>query len=256
MVHNFNNFLSSCAIVDDPFTHLYTESFLPECISKCLHDNWPEDVNTFDGRKRLPSVNRHNYDHDIALSDPRIHRSYKDIIESFLNISSYKSQLLSRFSTKIEKYYPGLLEYLDAHPSALVPSVEMGFNIVDHPTIIIPPHLDTTEKIFVGLLYLGEDDLGGDLDLWRWKIPGKRDFITANRVANESENIVLDKTIKYKTNTFIMMLNCLDSLHSVSLRQPGDPYRRFLFFKISLPFRLFPRVGSSSPYWPDTTPSS
>ena len=52
------------------------------------------------------------------------------------------------------------------------------------------------------------------------------------------EHVILEKTINYKSNTFIIFLNSIDSLHGVTPRSETDQYRRMCVFTSKLPFSL------------------
>ena len=52
------------------------------------------------------------------------------------------------------------------------------------------------------------------------------------------EYVKLEKTIKYKPNTFLIFLNSVDSLHGVTPRSVTNYYRRMCVFTSILPFTL------------------
>jgi hypothetical protein len=93
-------------------------------------------------------------------------------------------------------------------------------------------HFDATNALYAGLYYLRDDEddsIGGDLQLWRWK-PG---YSNRKKASEYDENISprhieLVKTIRYEANTFVLLLNGIDSLHSVTRREPTPHTRKFV----------------------------
>ncbi len=107
---------------------------------------------------------------------------------------------------------------------------------------VIGPHLDHYDKIFFGLFYLRqfEDHLenkGGDLVIYKWKKKysnfNKKNIIFAEKWNKMNEHANPIKTIKYKKNRFVLVVNSIDSLHGVTPRKETKFIRQFCYLSIA-----------------------
>ena len=93
-------------------------------------------------------------------------------------------------------------------------------------------HVDAPNALYGGLFYMrdqNDDSVGGDLQFWKWN----RTYSFGKKSGEYREgvlprHITLVKTIPYQSNTLVLFLNSLDSLHSVTVRQPTPHTRKFI----------------------------
>jgi hypothetical protein len=98
------------------------------------------------------------------------------------------------------------------------------------------PHLDNPKELYAGLFYMGTDDDGGNLELYRWK---ERRFHGKLEVHEDCVELV--KTVPYKHNTFVFFINSDKSLHGVTPRKSKN-YRLLVNVMADMREPLF-RVG-------------
>lgn len=129
---------------------------------------------------------------------------------------------------------PGAL-HLDAQVSGNTPAIRPGV-----PRGI---HFDATVALWAGLYYLrGEhdDSIGGNLQLWEWpKSYSFRKKSSLYREGMDPRKVHLLKTIPYRSNTLVFLINSIDSLHSVTERMPTPHTRQFLNFLCDVKGSLF-----------------
>ena len=110
---------------------------------------------------------------------------------------------------------------LDAQIAVNTPALAPG-------TTVRGPHLDRTNKLFVGLLYLrpdNDDSQGGDLELY---VPTAKNPVFAAKRMLPREDVQLVRTIPYRKNSLILFLNTPRSLHGVSPRAVTRHPRYFI----------------------------
>lgn len=93
-------------------------------------------------------------------------------------------------------------------------------------------HFDAPHALYGGLYYLrdeNDDSVGGDLQMWQWNprySNGKKSGEYREDVPRH--HIELVKTIPYESNLLVIFINSIDSLHSVTVRQPTIHTRKFV----------------------------
>jgi hypothetical protein len=104
-------------------------------------------------------------------------------------------------------------------------------------------HFDSPNALYAGLYYLRQvDDCseGGDLQIWHWKTDySDRKKAAAYKEGVATRHVQLFKTVRYQSNTLVFLLNTLDSLHSVTERQPTKSTRQFVNLVCDTPSPLF-----------------
>ena len=93
------------------------------------------------------------------------------------------------------------------------------------------PHLANPIEIFAGLLYFRESSdltLGGDLEIYKWKNPDKKDFF--DKLEIENKYVQKLNEIKYEDNTLVLFLNTIDSIHAVTPREVTSYDRKLVNF--------------------------
>ena len=66
---------------------------------------------------------------------------------------------------------------------------------------------------------------GGDLEVYRWKDPGRKRFVAKQP---DPSAVELVDIVRYKPNTMVLFVNSQDSLHAVSPRLPSGHTRRLV----------------------------
>jgi hypothetical protein len=107
-------------------------------------------------------------------------------------------------------------------------------------------HLDTANRIYSGLFYMRhpeDDSQGGDLQLFRWKDGPVREIDVVELPAERVECVV---TIPYRPNLLVFFPHGIDAIHGVSVRQPTQHFRRYVFFTAELTndWLISPAAGS------------
>jgi hypothetical protein len=89
-------------------------------------------------------------------------------------------------------------------------------------------HLDSTKKIFAGLLYMpppDDDTIGGELEICRWRETPKLQSVFV-----QDHKVDLVDIVKYQANTLLVFINSVDAVHGVTVRQPTPRIRRYINF--------------------------
>ena len=104
-------------------------------------------------------------------------------------------------------------------------------------------HLDHTNKLFSGMLYLrqpDDDSNGGNLNLYKWKDGyTHRDKLKYYKESLDSRHVDFYKQVTYQNNTCIIFLNSIDALHAVTPREITNYQRTFVNFIGELPYDIF-----------------
>ncbi len=225
-----------------PFPHLIIENALPDDYYSLISSKFP--ISYFE---RIKNENENNVRKDLYIDQ---FLNEKDIDIEWKNFISYHSskvflnEIVSIFSKDILNFHKKKLRNTDFLIN-LKTNNRLSTS-VNTPVItsnsVRGAHLDNLNKLFTGLFYMKHDDdisSGGDLELYSWKkkySTAKKRFLSTKDIS--MEYVKLEKTIKYKPNTFLIFLNSLDSLHGVTPRSVTNYYRRMCVFTSILPFTL------------------
>ena len=225
-----------------PFPHLIIENALPEEYYNLISSKFP--INYFESIK---IENENNVRKDLfsnhILNEKNIDKEWVNFIsyhssKDFLNeiVPFFSSEILNLYQKKIKN-----INYLLDLETNNRLSTSVNTPVITSSSVR-GAHLDNLNKLFTGLFYMKYDDdnsSGGDLDLFSWKknySTARKRFLSKKDIS--MDHVVLEKTIKYKPNTFVIILNSLDSLHGVTPRSITNHYRRMCVFTSVLPFSL------------------
>jgi hypothetical protein len=117
--------------------------------------------------------------------------------------------------------------------------VQFGVNSPagSNPTSVRDIHIDHSAKLYNALLYFRDENdryAGGDLCLYRFRKKSKR-LYNENALRVDTR---LSKVIQYKSNTFVLFVNGLESLHGVVERVNTDVERRYLNILARTPYEF------------------
>lgn len=228
----------------DPFPHVIVKNALPTRICDELRSSFPslesQGVDPTANNKRWSTPAR------IGMVIPSLPHIWKQLLAYHIS-QEFLNEVLSVFSQDLLSCYPEMFPNPEALTSQRavprsgkqVPTKALALDaqICGNTPVKTPGqpnkvHFDATNALYAGLYYLRDDDddsMGGDLQLWRWK-PGYSDRKKASEYDEDisPRHIELVKTIRYEANTFVLLLNGINSLHSVTRREPTPHTRKFV----------------------------
>ena len=132
----------------------------------------------------------------------------------------------------------------------LMEALMAGNTPVRQASSVRTTHVDTGEKLFSGLFYMRNDDddsVGGDLTISRFKphysFEDKLGCFNYQYV--DEKHVEHIQTVKYSRNVLVLLLNSLDALHGVTVRQPTQHSRRFVNLVVAVdpPLYYLSRTG-------------
>ena len=228
----------------NPFPYLVIENALPDSICEELLSTYPspesqgvdQTLNNFRWSTKardLPKIS------GLAPIWTRIidYHTSQAFLNEVLNV--FRSSLLTIYphhfpdddsflgsnavTRDISKISKGALA-LDAQISGNTPTT--------HPSAPRGVHFDSPNALYGGLYYLRDhldNSVGGDLQIWKWA--DGYNFRKKSGEYRESvpkKHVELVETVPYKLNTLVLFMNSIDSLHSVTIRQPTNHTRKFI----------------------------
>ncbi|AMV26899.1 hypothetical protein VT84_21035 [Gemmata sp. SH-PL17] len=234
--------LDGARVIPAPFPHIVLHDVLDGDISAELVRQMPP-LTTLTGGAQLGSNARFTLNAATALAAPDVSPLWKQIINEGMS-QEFLDRVTRLFGPFIRAEFPDFATRF-ADPERLVarprqaPERPLGAVGLDAQisgntpaltggTTVRGPHLDRTDKLFVGLLYLrldGDDSDGGNLELYEAVDPeptfAPKRLLTRDRVR-------LVKTVPYRRNTLVLFLNTPRALHGVSPRAATPHPRYFL----------------------------
>lgn len=226
----------------DPFPHVVVPDALPEELCNALIERFPP-LERVTGRGRWGSNRRFSLSARAALADPRLAPCWRDAILQHTS-QAFLDEVLALLGPAIRMRYPGFearfgrLEALraglrgvdgfDRCDVSLDAQICVNTPVFGRPSSVRTGHVDRSDKLFAGLLYLRRKDdasQGGDLQLYRLRPGGERGF---------NQNYIDDRWIEgvgsvaYERNVLVLLLNGPWALHGVTPRSPTPLPRLFL----------------------------
>lgn len=236
-------------VITTPFPYLIVKNCLDLDIYKQLEESYPSDnlICNLDSERRPKAYDRDNFRVDIlskiALKNQdKLPKIWVDFI-NYHTSSAFYNEVVKFFGASINKIYPSLLktnselnelscgrrfcEETDRFDLSL--DCQVGINTPNKKqSSVLTAHVDSPEELYAGLLYFKHRDdysLGGDLELYKWKNSKKCKF--DKHLTNHNLVEVFTK-LKYEPNTFVMMINTVNSIHGVTAREPSVKSRRLV----------------------------
>lgn len=248
--------LTSSDIYTDPFPHIIIESALPIGLCDELQRTFPSLASL--GIKEDVNNQRWSTSARSCQSIPGLSRTWLNIID-YHTSQSFLDEVVSTFKVHLVSLYPDYFldsgEILhgpkcirrgdgDIPKNCLALDAQISGNTpVKSPGQPNKIHFDATNALYAGLFYLrdaSDNSDGGDLQIWRWKSGYSYRVKSSAYSPNISlKHVELVKTIPYKANTFVLLINSIDSLHSVTTRQPTVHTRKFLNLVADAPAPFF-----------------
>jgi hypothetical protein len=232
--------LDQAVVTTEPFSHVV----LPDAIDPSVCDEL---------LRTMPSLQRLSKGRPLGSNCQYLMRSHEVLESSVVGevwqmmiraglSPQFLRRVLRLFAPHITRIYPdfeqrfGPLAELSGVPRALprgsrgVVGVDAQIGVNTPPlvdgTSARGPHLDKPNKLFVGLLYLrpdGDGSTGGELQL---SVPTQPVTSCGPSYSLPPERVRVERTIPYRRNTLVLMLNTPQSWHGVSPRAV-TPYPRY-----------------------------
>lgn len=248
--------LENSIIHSYPFPHLVIHNFLPNKVYEELAETFEEPSvrdeisvdNSFSNKLFLASVLSGHLQNYLGESlsaetlESLLFFGSKTFLDIILNRFKIPSAIIcagSGFKPAEAVAEPFSLDYSPRHALDLGVSIDridptLYFDIqfgINSPAFGLPTsvrdiHIDHPAKLFNALLYFRhprDNFAGGDLCLFRHR--AKRSFYNENVLASDA---VLAKVVPYASNTLVLFLNGLDSLHGVVERSSTTVERRYI----------------------------
>ena len=249
--------LESAEVAEQPFPYLVIENFLPPEICAQLIAELPP-VDAFTGEEGPGDNTRFNLSYQKSIANPKVSDLWREVLSVGMS-QAYLDQLLRLFRRSIYRYYPdfdrrfGAIDTLVASPrniaekryGAVMLDAQIAINTPAQTAgkTVRGPHLDRTDKLFIGLLYLrlsNDDSTGADLELLS-PLASRPKFESNRLLPREATRLV--RTIPYQANTLVMFLNTPQSLHGVTPRSATSCPRYFINLVGEMPHPLFKVAG-------------
>jgi hypothetical protein len=234
--------LEQARVIEAPFPHLVLDDALDPAFADALLAEMPTTEILTQGAP--PGSNqRFSLSAAASLKDHRVSPKWRQLVEESLS-QPFLDRLLRLFEPHIKRELPEFLQRsgdlgrlravlrytpehvpgtvgLDAQICINTPALETGSTVKG-------PHLDITDKLFIGLLYFrhaGDQSQGADLELYDTR---EKDPLFDCYRCLPRERVTLLQTIPYRHNRLVLFLNTPRSLHGVSPRAATPHARYFL----------------------------
>ena len=262
IINNKNYILSDLSLLKNftkdnlylkPYPHIIINNCLEPDIYNYLSDNYPSDDLIFKHDICKHNIIRPNFRYEInsknSLKNKKINKIWKLFID-YHSSKEFFNEIISKFGLDLiieSKQQLNNLNNLSIGKrynsnNDILLDCQVGINsISDTKSSVIGAHLDLVNKIYSGLFYMknkNDNSLGGNLLLYdiKYKYNNLDEFkqqVKNNNISNSLQDwdinkITKIKTIEYKSNVFIIFLNNINSIHSVSEREPNKYSRRLV----------------------------
>jgi hypothetical protein len=245
--------LDDAQVVSEPFPHIVIEEMLPPGVCNQLIREMPP-IDLLTGGAAPGNNQRFNLSCHQAQAAAGVSALWRDVL---LQGSSQNllDRILRLFGPSIRQAYPdftdrfGSIAGLEAVPRAtserrsgavrMDAQIALNTPALTDGTSVRTAHLDRTDKLFIGLLYLrrpDDDSTGADLEFLA--PTDAHPVFEPKRLLPEGSFRRL-QTIRYRSNTLVLFLNTPLSLHAVTPRQATHHPRYFINLLGEMPQPLF-----------------
>lgn len=203
--------LDRAEVKDWPFPHVVIEDCLPWDYYRRLLDERPSYEAILKGRE--PGNNK-RIDRCAAdlLNDPLLPAVWREFIE-FHTSEAFWRQIDEVFGLCAPEASTGIRF---KHNTDVVLDCQIGLNT---PALersrVRGPHVDNPVEIFGGLLYMGDEQKGGDLVIYEPVEP----LLFHGKAEVHDFRVRSVKSVRYQHNTFVGFINLPHSVHGVTPRE-------------------------------------
>lgn len=235
-----------------PYPYLVIQNALPENIYQELSETYPSDSFIIENNRRKKTITLEEANpnsryqisaNSILDGSVKLTPLWQDFI-AFHTSDTFLHQLLEILGEQVLNKFPDFEDKMKRSLSDLRSGVRkftdkpkdcdiaMDCQIAINTRVLTPgrvigPHCDSPEELYAGLFYMRQpNDLstGADLALYEWL--GKPEFFNKTKI---QDHLVKEfDRVPYVANTFALILNTKDSVHSVTARSVTDVSRRLV----------------------------
>jgi hypothetical protein len=235
-------------IQTDPFPHILVRDVMDPAVYAALSEGFPPFSKIgWDSPRPPPS----NHRYQLSASQIVDHPDMSDVWKEFAVLHSspaFFAQVVELFRDHwpqaLKQHLGGSLlghsmglYQRDSHQDARIlqdARIEINTPVSAGPSSSRGAHLDTSNRLFTGLLYLrhpDDDAVGGDLELFRWT---RGPVAPLDSYCLPADAVEVVATIPYRPNQLVMFPQGLNALHGVGIRQPTPHTRRYVFISAEL----------------------
>lgn len=236
-------------VTRDPYPHLVVENAVDEDLCRALVNHFPP-LAVFTGGRRFGDNVKMYYSAQRAAGDARVAPIWKSFLNDHLTPAFYQ-QVLRVFRPFLVEEHPGLeLDALrlgvqgrdgfDTCDILLNASLGIHTRVAGQARLERKPHVKDHDKFLEGFLYLRPDDdqaEGGDYEFFSVRHGARPRFERWAQTDRDCLN--LERTVPYRKNTLVMVVNTRRSIQALTARGPGQ--RPLMYFNLTVrtPRRLF-----------------
>jgi hypothetical protein len=227
----------------DPFPHIVACDVLDEATYGALSEGFPPAKRiAWDGGMPLPSNARFQLSAWLIQLNPEMSQLWKEFVMLHASapfFAEVAALFRDHWSEAMKQVLGGALlghcvgvlgrDPFDKARILQDARIEINTAVTGQARSSRGPHLDTPNRLFSGLFYMrhpADDGVGGDLHLFRWKHGPVARLDRFELPRDAVERVV---TIPYRANQLVMFPHRIDALHGVSVRQPTQHTRRYVF---------------------------
>jgi hypothetical protein len=209
-------------VVWEPFPHVVVDGALEDSLYARLAASFPAIVDGGAVENNAP----YRMPASRLLSDVRVAECWKDFVR-YHTSRAFFAEVLAVFGDALRSLHPSLPSLDSARTSirGVEPFADVALDCqpcwgspVTRASSSDPCHVDRPVTLFAGLLYCrlpGDDAVGGDLELYRFRGPERRYDATRHVDAALVEPV---RRIPYAANRLVFFLQSAHSLHGVTER--------------------------------------
>jgi hypothetical protein len=249
MVESILKNRTKAQIMRYPFPHIIVNNALAPDYYAELEANYPS-LQTVAGEGDLKNNHAYFRSAELTVDNPDIAPMWREFF-AYHTSAEWFAEVLSFWGEEIARIHPGLTENFgkpideftvgmrregklrNSHNAAtdVVLDCLFGNNSpVTADSSVRGPHVDSSRKLFSGLLYMraaDDDSKGGAFEFYKLH---KRKYPKYRRKAIPNRYVDKVKELPYQANTLVMWLNSGLSLHGVSQRSKTQHPRRYISF--------------------------
>lgn len=258
----------------DPFPHFVIDHALPGDLYERLQQQYPSAETIFahhirkKSEKKMKPNTRYDLPASVVYVDKMLDIGLWREFVLYHTSQEFLDEMLDKLGNTIALRYDwlvplmfkktpqdrpraGIRHYKDSVRECEVAlDCQVGINspVSGTPSSVKSLHVDNSVELFAGLFYLRDvqdGSTGGDLEIYRWKRGVPMSFYQRRHI--RAEHAELAGVVSYGPNKFAWLLNGLDAIHSVSVRNVTS-YPRRLVNIIAEVYPTVERLFDERPY--------